>query len=180
MPAFGKKNKKDEIFGDEEQPKKLSELSEEELKEQIKEYIRQDPARHIEVPLPTADLKATESKDTEPQSLSDAIANNEELTDMQAALKRLFPPDLGTKTQNSVMVARIDPNIFLAQLHLSAVDEIMRSDPDADINVTQIYQKHYNMLSIGLDGMGRIDALELAGAARDEKRMEKQFGALAG
>ncbi len=170
-----RKEKEQDIF--EETPKKRSEMNPEGLAETVKKDTIQEPPRKVEIPLPTADLKATENKDTEPQTLTNAMAYGEELTDMQAALKRLFPPDLGNKTQNSVMIARIDPNMFLAQLGLNAVDEIMRSDPGTEINVNLIYQKHYNLLSIGLDGMGRIDALELAGAAREEKRMEKQFSA---
>jgi hypothetical protein len=113
-----------------------------------------------------------------PKTLSETLESSTDMTDMQYAAYRLMPPKLGSEVKNANMIGRVDPNIYLARLHLNSVDEIMTSDPRKAINVNEIWNKNEILLSIGLDGMGRIDLLELAGAAREEKRIEKTFAGL--
>lgn len=102
-----------------------------------------------------------------PQTLSEAIDSPLDMTDMQYALAKSFPTETSV---HDVMIARVDPGVFLSLLHLRSVNDIMKSDPKASIDVNAIYTKNYIELSIGLDGRGRIDIAEFAGAARMEKR----------
>jgi len=118
---------------------------------------------------PARDVKMPEVNSQEGNTLAAAMAGTEDLTDMQAALRILMPKDYD---ENSVVIGRIDPGIFLAELHLMSVNEIMMSSYKKPVNVNGIYLKNYVRLSKGLDGMGIVDVLELYGAARDEKRLE--------
>jgi hypothetical protein len=54
-------------------------------------------------------------------------------------------------------------------------EEVMTSDPDKPINVNNVIMKKYCVLSIGDLGKGRIDIEELAGAVREEKKLENAF-----
>ncbi len=124
------------------------------------ELTRQEPTRAVAAP-----EKETDGKKT--LTISEAMETSTDLTDMQYAMSKLFPEKVD---QNSVMVGRIAPEVFLAMLHLVSVNEIMQSDPTQSIDVNKIYANNYVRLSIGLDGRGRIDTAELLGAAREEKR----------
>lgn len=95
------------------------------------------------------------------------------LTDMQAVLKRLFPDFLGDQTSNAAMVGRIAPDVFLSLLHLMTVEDILKTDPREKISVVTTLLKNYVLLSIGLDGKGRIDQIELAGASKESEELEK-------
>lgn len=142
---------------------KLTEEQKRELAEkEHAELVQREPPREVETP------KAT------PPSLGEAMEASEDLTDFQAAIKMLHPDKL---EQNSVMIGRIDPGVFLSALHLMSVDEIMRSDPGKDIDVSAIYMNNYVRLSIGLDGKGIIDIAELLGAAREEKKAAAMLSA---
>lgn len=120
---------------------------------------------------PTRDIDLPSDAPTGGQSFSDRAAYYGDLTDMQAILMRLFPEqnDVGG---NLGMVARIHPDVFLPWIEIQATNDVMRSDPQKPIDVAAIRMKWYSVLSIGLDGKGRIDALELGGAARDNKIAE--------
>ena len=127
------------------------------------ELAQETPPRSIEKPETSGDGE-------KPKTLSEAISSAEDMTDMQYAMSRLFPGSVGF---NEAMVGRIDPSVFISMLHLMSNDEIMRSDPTKPIDVNLIYMRNYIRLSIGLDGMGRIDTAELLGAARRQKEAEK-------
>ena len=135
-------------------------LEQEAIREEYKKLVQEAPVR--EVQLPAATVSANEV-----QTIGEAIGAAEDLTDLQYAMAKLFPAALDFNTS---MVARIDPHVFIPMLHLMSVDEIMRSDPKQTIDVNLIYMRNYYRLSIGLDGMGRIDTAELLGAAREEKK----------
>jgi len=110
-------------------------------------------------------------------SLGDAIMARADMSDMQTVFAELFPQSLGTPVTNKLMVARIEPSALLALNNMLSTNEIMMSDPEKDVNVSEIIIKDYTLLTIGLDGKGRIDAEVLAGAAREEKMvMEKMKG----
>ncbi len=148
--------------------KKVNKDKIEEEKQAIYEdLVQEQPVRQVEVP---SDKREEEKGST---TISEAMEMSTDLTDLQEALRRLFPEKLGP---NSVMVGRIAPEVFLPMLHLVSVNEIMKSDPTQAIDVNKTYTNNYVGLSIGLDGKGRIDTAELLGAAREEKRAEKMLG----
>lgn len=110
-----------------------------------------------------------------PKTLSEAMDDATDLTDMQFTASRMFP----TKVQVSdVMVGRVMPDAFLALLHIIVTDRIMSSDPGKPINVNEEIIKAYIMLTIGLDGKGRIDYAELLGAAKEIRAQESVLKAL--
>jgi hypothetical protein len=107
-------------------------------------------------------------------SLSERMASSGDLTDMQAILMRIFP-DVGGDIGSMAMMGRIHPDVFLPWIEIMSTNEVMGSDPNKPIDVAAIRAKWYGAFSIGLDGKGRIDALELGGAARDTKMAEKKL-----
>ncbi len=175
--------------GEKEEPPKEEEIdsrdlppmSKVEAEKVYRESSTEFPARDIDLPEP---VKIVDDGDGEhsgaglPMTMAQAANEASDMTDMQYIAHRLFPTKIKTRDEidQMSMVARIDPNIFLPQIQLNSEDEIMCSDPMKPIDVNLVYQKHYNILSKGLDGMGIIDLLELGGAAREEKRAEKMFG----
>ena len=103
------------------------------------------------------------------KSISEAMDEATDLTDMQFAASRLFPK---TYNRRDAMVARIAPDAFLALLHIMVTDQVMSSDPSKPINVNDEIFNAYYMLTTGLDGRGRIDFAELLGAAKEMKKEE--------
>lgn len=146
----------------EEQP--MGDMAQEEYYDEV---ATEAPPRDIDIP---EDTKTAGTK-----SLSDRFGDVSDLSDMQTYLMRLFPPNLTNSTadiDNLIMVSRISPEVFLPMLHLMVEEEVMTSDPDKPISVNNIIMKCYSLLSIGDLGKGRIDIAELAGAAREEKKIE--------
>lgn len=107
------------------------------------------------------------------KSLAEKMEEGTDLTDMQSAVRDLFPSGLGDDVANAVMVGRVAPDVFISALRLMTVQDIMESDPDKSINVVKTMMKNYVLLSIGLDGKGRIDLIELAGASKETEELEK-------
>ena len=108
-------------------------------------------------------------------TIRDALENSADLTDMQMALSMLFPKEEKIN-YGSLMVARVSPNVFYPGLHMSAVDEIMMTNHKEKVDVNKKIMKHYTIWSIGLDSDGRFDVAEIAGAAREEKRIRNALG----
>jgi hypothetical protein len=104
------------------------------------------------------------------KSLSEAMDEATDLTDMQFAAARLFPKNY---SRRDAMVARIAPDAFLALLHIMVTDRVMSSNPSKPINVNDEIFDAYYMLTTGLDGRGRIDFAELLGAAKEIKKEEQ-------
>ena len=109
------------------------------------------------------------------KTISQAMENTADLTDMQYALSILLPKE-DKMSYASLMIADISPEVFFSGMHMSAMDEIMCSDPRAPIDVNKIYMKHYTIWSIGLDREGRMDVADIAGAARAEKKLQSSLG----
>ena len=142
----------------------------------------EEPPKLVEIPTekPVGEEGTNSNSETgggNKPTISQAMESGSDLTDMQASLARLFPKS--STEQNRIQVGRIDPQIFLAGIHLASVNEIMRKDPMQDIDVCGIYlNKNYVDYSIGLDGDGRVDIALIAGAAREEKRIRNALGSL--
>lgn len=127
------------------------------------EISQQAAVRDVEMP------KEGGNGSGQPKSLSEAMDEATDLTDMQFAAARLFPK---TYSRRDAMVARIAPDAFLALLHIMVTDRVMASDPSKPISVNDEIFDAYYMLTTGLDGRGRIDFAELLGAAKEIKREE--------
>ena len=108
-------------------------------------------------------------------TLSQRIDDSANLSDFQNANLKLYPEDLGDAISNKVMVARIDPGAFQALLYLMTKSDIARADPRFPIVVEDFILKNYILLTIGLDGKGRIHILELAGAAKEAEESASEL-----
>jgi len=111
--------------------------------------------------------------ETKRKSLAEKLEETSELTDMQSAVASLFPGELGNDVANKTMIGRIAPDVFISALKLMTIQDLTESDPDKPINVVRTMMKNYVLLSIGLDGKGRIDLIELAGANKETEELEK-------
>lgn len=107
--------------------------------------------------------------DIKGKSLTEAMDEATDLTDMQFAMAKMFPKDVKV---DDVMVGRIAPEAFLSLLQLMVTNDMMTSNPAKGIDVNSLVVKNYIKLTVGLDGKGRIDIAELLGAAREIKREE--------
>lgn len=117
-------------------------------------------AREVDLP---------EEKTEGPKTLSEAMDDATDLTDMQFTAAKMFPSKVGI---NDVMVGRVAPDAFLALLHIIVTDKIMSSDPNKPISINEEIINTYTTLTIGLDGKGRIDYAELLGAAKEIRAQE--------
>ena len=111
----------------------------------------------------------------EPRSLEDAEADLSNVSDLQATLQRLFPKfdndDINSLAQVA-MVSRIAPDIFLDQLWLTVVSILEKNDPRDKIDVMSTVNLVYYALSIGIDGKGRIDGIELQGSSKESAEFD--------
>ena len=135
------------------------------------DIAEQEPPRDIATP-------AMPEIGARPKTLIEQLEGATDVTDMQAALRMLFPSDLTSQQQVSslLMVSRIAPEVFLSMIELRSIDEIMMTPPWEKIDVIGTRMKHYGLVSIGLDGRGRIDIAEAIGASREIRREEGMRG----
>ena len=108
-------------------------------------------------------------------SITSSIEQLPDLSDTQSALLMLFPPDLGDRVRNKLMISRNPPESELAMIEMYANDKLMRSDPEGDVDFTEFIIEGSILTSIGRDGEGRIDGEELIGAAREAKQAETRL-----
>jgi hypothetical protein len=151
---------------------------------------KQVPPRHVELPAykPPSDGKGGSGGsagsavppvgDNQYKTISQAMESSVDLTDMQYALRILMPKksDYDNPNYDPLLVADVSPEVFLPGIHLTAMNEIMQSNPKAEVDVTGIYMKHYTRWSIPLDREGRMDVADIAGAARAEKKLQSTLG----
>ncbi len=143
---------------------------------QAKEEFVTDPSvpvdqEYLEVSQQQAvrDVELPKEGSSGPKTLTEAMDDATDLTDMQFAAARLFPK---AYSRRDAMVARIAPDAFLALLHIMVTDRVMSNDPSKPISVNDEIFDAYYMLTTGLDGRGRIDFAELLGAAKEIKKEE--------
>lgn len=131
---------------------------------------REEPERELEMP---------EEELAQASSLSKRTELSPNLSDMQVAMLKLFPEDLMPKAHkllDLLMVGRIAPDVFMSLMRILVKQAVRRSDPKKPLFVGEMVAMIYAVLSIAVDGKGRIDALELAGAAREESELAKLGG----
>lgn len=147
-------------------------------KEQAREEFITDPnlpveQEYLEISQQAAvrdvELPKEQGNGSGPKTLTEAMDEATDLTDMQFAASRLFPKGYNRR---DAMVARIAPDAFLALLHIMVTDKVMASDPSKPISVNDEIFDAYYMLTTGLDGRGRIDFAELLGAVKEIKKEE--------
>ncbi len=149
---------------------------EEEMQPESQALVKKDAYDELKTTEPErkVDLPETDGH----KSLDEAEGEVSTLTDVQASLRRLFPQfesKIINKVAQAAMVARIAPDVFLDMIYLTVTSIVEELDADGkeDIDVQGIINLTYAAFSIGLDGKGRIDALELAGSSRESEELEK-------
>lgn len=135
----------------------------------------EDPARGVE-PFGVEGVEPLEvegDNGAKPKPLIDKMEEALELSDMQSAIAKLFPGDLGNRVINALMIARVAPDVFIPLLKMLVNEQIIKSNPNKAISVAFTVAELYTALSIGLDGKGRIDQIELAGASKETEELEQ-------
>lgn len=127
------------------------------------EMVREEPVREV-------DAEAYGGG-----TVSDAENLNASLSDIQAILKSIEPshpnPKLNRMMQ-SAHVARTYPDNYLDKQKLIAISYIEEHEDDGDLDPVEVITMTQDAISIGLEGRGIIERLQLAGVAH-EQEMEK-------
>lgn len=108
----------------------------------------------------------------EPKTLEEKEAESPDLSDLQVTLKRLFP-ELGDKIHNAIMFARVAPDMFIPILRILVNSAIKKMDRTKPLDVAEKATLFYILASIGLDGKGRIDTIELAGSVAEAEELKE-------
>lgn len=127
---------------------------------------------------PEREVEAVDQGREEVGTLAKRSDYSPNLSDMQAAMGMAFPSDLGNSVANKVMVGRISPDAFMALWNMMTKNDIAMSDPTKPIDVPEMMVRNYTLLTIGLDGKGRIDLLEIVGAVREAEELSKLGAAM--
>ena len=123
-----------------------------------------------------------EDLDDSENTLEESEASASDQSDLKATLQRLFPrfaDDAVDRVAQAIMVARVHPESYLDQIYLTVLSILRRYDPRQRVDVMGTINMVTSAFSIGLDGKGRIDAIEIHGSAKEESELEKiasQFG----
>lgn len=115
------------------------------------------------------------------QTLAEAEEETPHETDLQAVLKYLHPRYKDKRLNEllqSAMSSRIFPDNFLDKNYLLVMSLIEEHEGDDDIDIVGIISMVQDATSIGYEGRGRVEDLEVAGVAHEEEleRMSKELG----
>ena len=139
---------------------------------------KQEKGRGLYEKLATEASERKVEKEGEPETLEEKEEGTEGLSDLQVTLRKLFP-ELGDKIHNALMMARIAPDMFIPILRILVNSAIKKMDRDQPLDVAEKASLFYVLASIGLDGKGRIDTIELAGSVKEAEELAelaKGFG----
>ncbi len=148
-----------------------------ELDEQGKEdeIIPEEPVTYLELKTEDPEREVGIEDYEAPKSLGEESEETEQVSDLQAALKRLHPQYSDKKLNEvlqSAMVARIPPDHILDKNYLICMAYIEEHADDPNLNIMAVISGVSDATSIGLEGRDRVEILEVAGVAH-EQEMEK-------
>lgn len=114
-------------------------------------------------------------------TLAEAEAETPHQTDLQAVLKTLTPKFMMKRMNDllgPVMVSRIFPDNYLDLNYLLVMSMIEEQEGQDDIDVAAIITGVQVGTSIGYEGRGIADRLEIAGVAHEEEmeKLSKELG----
>lgn len=162
----------DEFENEHEMPEELegAEIPEQEVPE-YEDLVEELPEREIDL----GDYKS-------PKTLTEEEEGTVQRSDIQAILKALTPvyPDkkLNEKLQ-PVMVSRVFPDNLLDSCKMTVLSRLQDYEPDdTGIDIWGVILATHNAHSIGFEGRGIGDRLEIAGAIHEEEieKLSKEFG----
>ncbi len=130
----------------------------------------------LKIEEPLRDINQVESDDKPKQtgkSLGEALDEAPNLSDTQTIDAGLFPKDLGDAITNKLMVGRIFADCFVSLNRILVKRKVRQSNRRAPLDVSGFLAESYVLTTVGIDGKGRVDRLELAGSAREAEEIEK-------
>jgi hypothetical protein len=130
-----------------------------------------------EEPLRNTDIDGVKT----PKSLGEEEEDTVSRSDLKEAMHKLLPRFRDKRIDDllqSAMVSRIFPDNYIDKHFLITASLIEEQEPDDDIDVLGIISMVQDGLSIGYEGRGRIDILEIAGVAHEEEmeKLSKELG----
>jgi hypothetical protein len=142
-----------------------------------------------EQPLPKYDDLVTEEKEREvdlgeyevPKTLHEAEEETQQRTDIQAIL-RVLTPKFASKRMNDllqpIMVSRVFPDNYLDLNYVLNMYEMEEHEDEGDIDFVGIVTGNQAATSIGFEGRGIADRLEIAGVVHEEEmeKLTKELG----
>jgi len=147
------------------------ENNEELLPTNYEELVHEEPMRDIDV----SELEMA-------RSISEAEEETPQTTDLKAVLKTLTPifkdKELNEILQ-AVMVSRVFPDNMLDACKLTVLRRLQQCDTaDPDIEVIGTILAVHAAFSIGYEGRGIVDRLEIAGVAHEQEmeKLSKELG----
>ena len=126
---------------------------------------------------------AVTDDDAPRKSRSEQEAESADLSDYKVTIRTLFPQFTNAiinKVAKAGMVARIAPEVFLDQMYLTVTDvcEMWDEERDGELDVQEIINLVYFALSIGIDGKGRVDIIQVSANSTETKESSSLGSAL--
>lgn len=115
-------------------------------------------------------------------TLSEAEEETPHMTDLQAVLKYLHPKYKDRRMNEllqSAAASRVFPDNFWAKHRLLVTSLVEECAGDGeDVDILGILSMAQDALSIGFEGRGRVEDLEVAGVAHEEEmeKLSKELG----
>ena len=108
------------------------------------------------------------------KSRSESESENSDLSDYKATLAKLFPQfsnRIINRVAQSGMIARIAPDVFLDEVYLTVTDVVEMWDEslDGELDVQEVISLVYFAFSVGIDGKGRVDIIQVSSNATETK-----------
>ena len=130
------------------------------------EFFKEEATEEGSLPVTIADEGIHKSR-----AESDEESN---ISDLKATFNRLYPRftvQALDKVAKTAAVARIATDVFLDQMYLTVTDtvEMWNEDEDGELDVQEIINLCYWILSIGIDGKGRVDIIQVSANASESK-----------
>ena len=112
---------------------------------------------------------------TSQDSLAKSMKVSPKLSDMQTADKRLFPDviikDVVVDWLGEIQIARVFPDTYVPYRNMIAKHILQNYE---EVELVQAFSIADRVLSVAIDGEGRIDELALIGKAQDLKTEENK------
>jgi hypothetical protein len=130
-----------------------------------------------------------EDEGVEHKSRSEEESESPDISDLKSTINKLFPTipqEIVSKlmrfTLQTAMIARIAPDVFLDLMYLNVTDMIEdweTTKGSGSVEVQACINLVYYLLSVGIDGKGRVDIIQVSANATETKE-SSNFGASMG
>jgi hypothetical protein len=145
-----------------------------EAEEIFKGSITEEGAREVEI----------EEESVEHKSRSEEEAESPDISDLKSTIRALFPKisnRIIDRVAKVAMIARIAPDVFLDEVYLTVTDVVEMWDEslDGELDVQEVISLVYFAFSVGIDGKGRVDVIQVS-ANSTETRESSSLGSALG